>query len=183
MRRYGRIKDVTLRQCALLWQPRQLHDSAAVRTFLGTRLDWLPVDPVKGRAQQRGDERFANSRVCSCHKKRSTHDVCIVYRLNGCFASGFIGVQRDTRMPLRWNAVITKCKANRASRWERLLQPPLYNALGKMHAGKHFRNMRIVVAMSVPGPARADLQPLPLFVHLLEARAVYSPHVAILGRQ
>src|ERR1039458_2371226 len=56
-------------------------------------------------------------------------------------------------------------------------------AFGETHVREGLRNMRVHVAVTVPGPAGAELQRLAVAAKLLKARAIDAPHVALVRRQ
>src|ERR1035437_9718636 len=51
------------------------------------------------------------------------------------------------------------------------------------HVGGTLRNARIVVPVAIPRPANARVQHLAIAPHLLKARTIDAPHIAILRRQ
>src|SRR5579862_7409141 len=53
----------------------------------------------------------------------------------------------------------------------------------ELHVRERLRNMRVVMSVTVPGPAGAGLQLAPRAIELLEARTVDAPDVAVARRQ
>src|SRR5208282_2937883 len=54
---------------------------------------------------------------------------------------------------------------------------------GEVNVSERLGDVRIVVAVPVPGPSHAGIQTLSVRASLLEARAIDAPHVAVSGRK
>src|SRR5207253_6543552 len=58
-----------------------------------------------------------------------------------------------------------------------------YRLCGKLHVGKHFGNVRVVMAMAVPGPAGAWRDQVSRAIDLFETRTIDAPDVAFTRRE